>query len=90
MVYLRNLRSIRKQHKLSREKLAELADCDIMTIRRAEVGHIGAKHTGIQLHSAVAIADALGVGMDDLLGRSVPRGTAAIAEVKQLLTTYQP
>lgn len=69
-----NLRAARERLGLTRNDLACNADCDEHTIRRAE-GAISGKYAyGISLKVAVNIADAMGMGMDELLGRQVKMG----------------
>ena len=61
-----NLKKFRKQRKLSQEKLARLADISYNTIIKIETGK--AKNPTFETLSK--LADAFGVSMDELAGRS--------------------
>lgn len=70
MGYLRNLKVIRKQRKLTQAQLAELVGVEQPTIQRYEKGR------SPSLEQAMEIAGKLGVTLDDLVGEAeiVPLG----------------
>ena len=61
-----NLKKLRKQRKLSQEKLARLADISYNTIIKIETG----KANNPTFETLSKLADAFGVSMDDLAGRN--------------------
>lgn len=61
-----NLKRLRKQRKLSQEKLARLADISYNTIIKIETG----KANNPTFETLSKLADAFGVSMDELAGRS--------------------
>lgn len=65
----KNLKNIRRKKGWSQQKLAEVAQLSYVTIAKIEQER--AKEPTI--HSVVKLADALGVSVDELLGRAVPR-----------------
>lgn len=64
-----NLKSFRRKKGWSQQKLAEAAGLSYVTITKIEQGR--AKKPTIQ--SMVKLADALGVTLDELVGRTGPR-----------------
>jgi len=61
-----NLKKLRKQRKLSQEKLARLADISYNTIIKIETG----KANNPTFVTLSKLADAFGVSMDELAGRN--------------------
>jgi DNA-binding XRE family transcriptional regulator len=61
-----NLKKLRKQRKLSQEKLARLADISYNTIIKIETG----KANNPTFETLSKLADAFGVSMDELAGRN--------------------
>ena len=61
-----NLKKLRKQKKLSQEKLARLADISYNTIIKIETG----KANNPTFETLSKLADAFGVSMDELVGRN--------------------
>jgi DNA-binding XRE family transcriptional regulator len=61
-----NLKKLRKQRKLSQEKLARLADISYNTIIKIEAG----KANNPTFQTLSKLADAFGVSMDELAGRN--------------------
>lgn len=69
---LPNLRKIREAKGLTRPQLCDMADVNEHTIKRAEGALKGKFAGGITLYNACQIADALGVSLDLLAGRTEP------------------
>jgi len=61
-----NLKKLRKQRKLSQEKLARLADISYNTIIKIETG----KASNPTFETLSKLADAFSVSMDELTGRN--------------------
>jgi transcriptional regulator with XRE-family HTH domain len=64
-------RRLREQRGWSRERLAAEADLSLATIQRLEAGRYP------RVEHLLRVADALGVGVDQLLGRSGPPDSGA-------------
>ncbi len=60
-----NIKKLRKQKKLSQDKLARLADIPYNTLVKIESG----KSNNPTFETLSKLADAFGVGLDDLAGR---------------------
>ena len=60
-----NIKKLRKQKKLSQDKLARLADIPYNTLVKIESG----KSNNPTFGTLSKLANALGVGLDDLAGR---------------------
>jgi len=76
-------RRLREQRGWSREKLAAEAELSLATIQRLEAGHFP------RVEHLLRVADALGVGLDELLGR-VTGPARAIAEASEGLGLSSP
>jgi transcriptional regulator with XRE-family HTH domain len=61
-----NVRKLRKQKKLSQEKLARLADISYNTVVKIEAG----KAENPTFETLSKLADAFGISMDELAGRN--------------------
>ena len=59
-----NIRTVRKSQKLTQDKLAEICDLDINTIRNTERGR-----SIPSIITIVKISEALGVSIDDLYSK---------------------
>lgn len=60
-----NIKKLRKQRKLSQDKLARLADIPYNTLIKIESG----RSSNPTFESLMKLADALGVSLDELAGR---------------------
>ena len=65
----KNLKDIRRKRGWSQQKLAEVAGLSYVTIAKIEQER--AKEPTI--HSIVKLADALGVSIDEMIGRTPPK-----------------
>jgi transcriptional regulator with XRE-family HTH domain len=61
-----NVKKLRKQKKLSQEKLARLADISYNTVVKIEAG----KAENPTFETLSKLADAFGISMDELAGRN--------------------
>lgn len=91
--YLPNLTKVRRKKGLTREELAHSAGVNEKTIRRAEGAINTTNGCGLSLHTAVAIAEALGTGLDELIGtekRTPPPPAQAHEQLKRSITNWRP
>jgi transcriptional regulator with XRE-family HTH domain len=68
------LRDLRAARGWSRERVAAESNVSLMTIIRMEQGRYP------RVENVIAIADALGVSLDELVGRSPPRRRREVAD----------
>lgn len=66
--HLPNLKRVREERGLTREDLAHCTGISISVIQRAEGGIATHNGFGITLYTAIAIAEVLGTGLDELTG----------------------
>ncbi len=64
-MYLKNLAKIRKEKGITQEGLARKADISYHTLVKIESGAI----ENPKIETVIKLADALGVGLDKLIGR---------------------
>jgi transcriptional regulator with XRE-family HTH domain len=64
-----NLKRLRKARNLTQQKLAQEAGVSLIVVTKVEQGFT----KDPAMSSLVKLADALGVSIDDMIGRTVPR-----------------
>lgn len=84
---LPRLTKIRMDRGLTRDELADLVGCCERTIERAE-GSLNMKQP-ISTQTAVEIAQALGVELDDLLDKPLPKPYQNLVAIQQGLLNYR-
>ncbi len=62
----KNVKKLRRQKKLSQEKLARLADISYNTVVKIEAG----KADNPTFYTLTKLADAFGISIDELVGRN--------------------
>jgi transcriptional regulator with XRE-family HTH domain len=61
----RRIKELRKKYKITQDKLSKKADIPYSTLAKLESGYT----SNPSMETLIKIADAFGIGIDDLLGR---------------------
>ena len=78
-----NIRRYREQNHLTQDALADLAGVSVSTLKRILSGQ------SPNLDTAIRLADALHVSLDDLVGRSSPTPAGAAEISQELISVYK-